>query len=104
MQNFLALQESWFTVCFPDVVFTTLLILSVHYVLTFSSTALHCAASRGHNACIDVLRRQSATVDVVDRNKCTALFYAITLGNKQCTKSLLSAKANPNHVDDRGRK
>ena len=104
MQKCLALEESWFAVSFPDVVFSALLVLSVHHVFIFSSTALHCAASRGHNACIDVLRRQSATVDVVDRNKCTALFYAITLGNKQCTKSLLSAKANPNHVDDRGRK
>ena len=67
-------------------------------------SALHCAASRGHSECIDVLRKQGANINMVDRNKCTALFYAITLGNKQCTKLLLNAKADPNHVDDRGRK
>ena len=67
-------------------------------------SALHCAASRGHYDCIEVLRKHGADVNKIDKNKCTPLFYAITLGNKDCTQALIKAKTNVNHVDDRGRK
>lgn len=66
--------------------------------------ALHCAASRGHHDCIEVLRKGAADVNMIDKNRCTPLFYAITLGNKDCTQALIKAKADVNHVDDRGRK
>jgi len=66
--------------------------------------ALHCAASRGHHQCIEVLRKAGADVNLMDNNSCTPLFYAITLGTLQCTRALVTAKADVNHVDERGRK
>lgn len=44
-------------------------------------TALHCAASRGHNDCLDTLITLcGASTEVIDSNGCTALHYAVTLG------------------------
>lgn len=44
-------------------------------------TALHCAASRGHTDCLDVLLTLcGASTDVIDSNGCTALHYSVTLG------------------------
>ena len=68
-----------------------------------SVTALHCAASRGHVACVDVLLTSSANVNSVDCSGCTPLFYAIALGHAQSVTSLLHHGANPNHVDLKGR-
>jgi ankyrin repeat protein len=56
-------------------------------------------------ACVDVLLSAAPhVVDSVDRNGCTALFYATTLGYRDCVTSLLHKGANPNHVDNRGRR
>jgi len=66
-------------------------------------TALHCASSRGHLACVDVLLTSSANVNSVDCCGCTPLFYAITLGHAHAVTSLLHYGANPNHVDLIGR-
>jgi len=73
---------------------------SIAYV---SVTALHCASSRGHVTCVDVLLTSSANVNSVDCSGCTPLFYAITLGHALVVTSLLRSGANPNHVDCKGR-
>lgn len=45
-------------------------------------TALHCAASRGHTDCLDMLLTLcGASTDVIDSNGCTGLHYAVTLGS-----------------------
>ncbi|XP_050406194.1 serine/threonine-protein phosphatase 6 regulatory ankyrin repeat subunit B [Patella vulgata] len=67
-------------------------------------TAVHCAASRGHTAILHCLiKEHKVKVDSVDRNHCTALFYAITLGNMECMKLLIELGANLSHLDTRGR-
>lgn len=65
--------------------------------------ALHCASSRGHSHCIEEMKKLGAEVNLADKNSCTPLFYAVTLGNKECTKALLKHGADPNHKDVRGR-
>ncbi|XP_048259222.1 inversin-B-like [Haliotis rufescens] len=67
-------------------------------------TALHCAASRGHTSCMETLLSDcKAKVDPEDRNNCTPLFYAITLGNIDCMKMLVQHRADTAHVDNKGR-
>ncbi|XP_041350746.1 serine/threonine-protein phosphatase 6 regulatory ankyrin repeat subunit C-like [Gigantopelta aegis] len=67
-------------------------------------TALHCAASRGHTSVIEELVSQcSANIDAVDKNMCTPLFYAITLGNIDSVKMLIQLGANTSHCDNKGR-
>ena len=66
--------------------------------------ALHCAASRGHSKAIDVLVRKGAHVDSTDKNGCTPLFYAVTLGHYDCCKVLLNRKAYASHQDNKGRR
>ncbi|CAH1262944.1 INVS [Branchiostoma lanceolatum] len=67
-------------------------------------TALHCAASRGHLQCCDVLiSRCGCPVDSLDKNQCTPLFYAISFGHGKCTSLLLDKGASPNHQDTKGR-
>ena len=68
-----------------------------------SVTALHCASSRGHVTCVDVLLTSSANVNSVDCSGCTPLFYAITSGHAHSVTSLLQHGADPNHVDLKGR-
>ena len=66
-------------------------------------SALHCAASRGHTSCVDLLMKHGANVNDEDKNGCTALFYAITLGHSSTAKRLLKHKADPSHQDAKGR-
>ena len=67
-------------------------------------SAMHCAASRGHLDCIDILSKScSADVDCCDKNGCTPLFYAITLGHAKCAEFLLDMGSDPNHQDKKGR-
>nr|CAD7405709.1 unnamed protein product [Timema cristinae] len=69
-----------------------------------TSTALHCAASRGHTDCLETLVSLcGAEVDVIDTNGCTALFYAVTLGHADSTQLLLTYGAEPNRQDRKGR-
>lgn len=67
-------------------------------------TALHCAASRGHTRCIEMLIKLcGAQTDLIDSNGCTALFYAVTLGHADATVKLLDLGADPNRQDRKGR-
>lgn len=67
-------------------------------------TALHCAASRGHTRCIEILIKLcGAQTDLIDSNGCTALFYAVTLGHADATVKLLDLGADPNRQDRKGR-
>lgn len=93
-------------------------------------TALHCAASRGHTECINVLINLcGAPIDLIgnykfysdlkhksfnkknsllyknttDENGCTALHYAVTLGHADATYLLLELGADPNRQDRKGR-
>ncbi|UJR36642.1 hypothetical protein I4U23_029360 [Adineta vaga] len=69
-----------------------------------SLTALHCAATRGHTACIRMLVEQcGCPLEGEDVNGCTALFYAITLNHPNACKLLLELKADSDHTDNRGR-
>ena len=66
--------------------------------------ALHCAASRGHNECLEALYTLcGAELDAVDNNGCTALFYAVTLGHADCTEVLLKFGSEYNRQDRKGR-
>ena len=68
-------------------------------------TSLHCAASRGHQDCIDTLVTLcGCEVDTTDNNGCSPLFYAVTLGHADCTQFLLEAGANPNQQDKKQRR
>ena len=67
-------------------------------------TALHCAATRGHSACLVTLIQEcQATIDVEDLNQCTALFYAATFGYVSCCQILVDHGANINHTDRKKR-
>lgn len=66
--------------------------------------ALHCASSRGHTDCLETLIGLcGAEVDLIDNNGCTALFYAVTLGNADCTELILNYGSEPNRQDRKGR-
>jgi len=80
----------------------------MHILIPTSSrdglTALHCAASRGHTRCVDILIKLcGAQTDLIDSNGCTALFYAVTLGHADATVKLLDLAADPNRQDRKGR-
>lgn len=65
---------------------------------------MHCAASRGHTRCIEILIKLcGAQTDLIDSNGCTALFYAVTLGHADATVKLLDLGADPNRQDRKGR-
>uniref|UniRef100_A0A914ZQ36 ANK_REP_REGION domain-containing protein n=2 Tax=Parascaris TaxID=6254 RepID=A0A914ZQ36_PARUN len=66
-------------------------------------SALHCAASHGHEHVLELLIESSdkLIIDVVDRNGDTPLFYAVTLGHFECARLLLLSGANANHQDFR---
>jgi len=66
--------------------------------------ALHCAASRGHTKCVDLLVNKGSPVNSEDKNGCTPLFYAITLGHDDCAKVLLDKNADPSYKDKKGRR
>ncbi|XP_047736963.1 ankyrin repeat domain-containing protein 26 [Hyalella azteca] len=67
-------------------------------------TALHCAASRGHLDCIDMLITLcNCEVDLLDSNGCSPLFYSVTLGHADCTHILLNNGADANRQDRKGR-
>uniref|UniRef100_F1KVM5 Ankyrin repeat, PH and SEC7 domain containing protein secG n=1 Tax=Ascaris suum TaxID=6253 RepID=F1KVM5_ASCSU len=66
-------------------------------------SALHCAASHGHEHVLELLIESSdkLIIDAVDRNGDTPLFYAVTLGHFECARLLLLSGANANHQDFR---
>ncbi|XP_018352608.1 PREDICTED: ankycorbin-like [Trachymyrmex septentrionalis] len=67
-------------------------------------TALHCAASRGHARCVEVLVNLCGShPDYVDDNGCSALHYAATLGHADATALILKLGADPNRQDRKGR-
>ncbi|XP_067208662.1 uncharacterized protein [Linepithema humile] len=67
-------------------------------------TALHCAASRGHARCVEVLVNLCGShLDHVDDNGCSALHYAATLGHADATALILKLGADPNRQDRKGR-
>ena len=72
--------------------------------IVFSRAALHCAASKGHVDCVTSLLNHGASVDCVDDNGCTPLFYAATLGRIETATRIAENNANVNHVDLRGRR
>jgi ankyrin repeat protein len=66
--------------------------------------ALHCAASRGHLDCVKVLLDYcKVNIDVMDNNKCTPIFYSVTLGQIEVTEFLIRMKANLANQDCKGR-
>jgi len=74
--------------------------MQLHHI----SLALHCAASKGHTACITALVRKGAKIDSVDHNGCTPLFYAIKLDKLESVRELLLRKPNPTQQDLTGRR
>lgn len=66
--------------------------------------ALHCAASRGHLECMKILIEQCKTsVDIMDNNNCTPIFYAATLGQVNACNFLLKYGSNLHVQDCKGR-
>ena len=80
------------------------LILIIKMTYLYLPPALHCASSRGHKECVETLVKEKAPLEKKDKNGCTPLFYAITLGHSECAKLLMEKGANPNHQDSRGRR
>ncbi|XP_070576603.1 inversin-A-like [Ptychodera flava] len=67
-------------------------------------TALHCAGSRGHPECVKTLVVDcKSEVDPKDKNGCTPLFYALTLGHLKCVSLLLEYNASTTTQDIKGR-
>lgn len=67
-------------------------------------TALHCAASRGHLNCIQLLVDLcKCSVDIMDNNNCTPIFYAATLGQDKACSLLIKMGANLHVQDVKGR-
>lgn len=67
-------------------------------------SALHCAASRGHYKCLDILVMIcGADVHQTDASGCTPLFYATALGHADCVRLLIEAGAHLDHQDNKGR-
>lgn len=64
----------------------------------FKQSPLMMAAGRGQrgNACIQLLIKAGATIDKVDADGFTALFFAIGSSNLDAVLALLAAGANPN--------
>nr|CDS26324.1 Ankyrin [Hymenolepis microstoma] len=77
-------------------------------------TALHCSASRGHTSTVQAIIQhldksglnkegRKEVLDAQDTDRCTPLFYCVTMGHTNVTKKLLVAGADPNTTDSRGR-
>jgi ankyrin repeat protein len=67
-------------------------------------TALHCAASKGHYSCIEVLIDVcKCYVDMMDNNNCTPIFYAATIGHREVCERLIEYGANLYVQDIKGR-
>ena len=81
--------------CSPPVVGVLVLLLLL---------ALHFAAARGRQSCVDVLLRHGARVDATDFSGCVALMYAVSIGHVACAKTLLARGSNANQKDDKGRR
>ena len=82
--------------------FSTFLIIQIIYFYPF--LALHCASSRGHSDCIKILiDKCKCSVDIMDNNNCTPIFYAATLGKEDACKTLIKYRANLHVQDCKGR-
>lgn len=67
-------------------------------------TALHCAASKGHDKCVETLIDVcKCYVDMMDNNNCTPIFYAATIGHKEVCERLIEYGANLYVQDVKGR-
>lgn len=67
-------------------------------------TALHCAASKGHDKCVETLIDLcKCYVDMMDNNNCTPIFYAATIGHKEVCERLIGYGANLYVQDVKGR-
>ena len=65
-------------------------------------SSLHCAASRGHQECLETLVSLcGADPDLQDKNGCSALFYAVTLGHAACAEYLLGAAGAAHTITDK---
>lgn len=66
--------------------------------------ALHCASSRGYIDCIRVLIEIcKVSIDIMDNNNCTPIFYAATLGQVEACEVLINYGANLHVQDCKGR-
>ena len=71
----------------------------------YFSPAIHCSSSRGHAYCtVNILKKHHANVDAQDKNGCTPIFYAITLGHTNCADVLIRNNANISYQDNKGRR
>lgn len=62
--------------------------------------AIHWAADRGHHQILDILLKNGANVNLIDKDTGqTALHYAISCSHIECIKILLNHGANP-HITD----
>lgn len=76
-------------------------LMNYYYYL---NKALHCASSRNHLDCIQVLIENCKTsVDIMDNNNCTPIFYAATLGQLDACNLLIKYGANLHVQDCKGR-
>lgn len=67
-------------------------------------TALHCAVTCNHSACVDTLLTEcGCAADTPDKNGCTPLFYASSMDQADNVKALLDKGASPNYTDNKGK-
>lgn len=65
--------------------------------------AIHVAAQHGHVEIIKLLVERGASVEALDLEGMTPLFYAAHGGQLEALKYLVSAGANPSHLEGQGR-
>jgi ankyrin repeat protein len=66
------------------------------------ATGLHLAAEWGYGEIVELLLRNGAKVDAVDRLGKTPLLWAVANGHEEIARLLLAAKADPNWHDPSG--
>ena len=65
----------------------------------YGYSSLMCAASNGHEECVDLLLKAGADVNTEDAYNYTAVIYASKKGNDKCVKFLVKAGADVNTGD-----